>query len=72
MKIEDYFDLIAPDDIRIKGTRVGIENVLYEYIYRNRTPEEIINCVLMQSASGGNHGSRSWLEVTVRQLSLNQ
>ncbi|WP_158517219.1 hypothetical protein [Moorena producens] len=24
----------------------------------------------MQSASGGNHGSRSWFEVTVRQLSL--
>ncbi|WP_424101967.1 hypothetical protein [Moorena producens] len=23
-------------------------------------------------AHGGNHGSRSWLEVTVRQLSLNQ
>ncbi|EGJ29330.1 MULTISPECIES: DUF433 domain-containing protein [Moorena] len=44
MKIEDYFDFMAPDDIRIKGTRVGIENVLYEYIYRNRTPEEILNC----------------------------
>ncbi|NEO36915.1 MAG: DUF433 domain-containing protein [Moorea sp. SIOASIH] len=44
MKIEDYFDFIASDDIRIKGTRVGIENVLYEYIYRNRTPEEILNC----------------------------
>ncbi|WP_267876447.1 hypothetical protein [Moorena producens] len=24
----------------------------------------------MQSASGGNHGSRSWLEVTVRQARL--
>ncbi len=66
MKIEDYFDFIAPDDIRIKGTRVGIENVLYEYIYRNRTPEEILNCVSHAVAHGGNHGSRSWLEVTVR------
>ncbi|MBR8827975.1 MAG: DUF433 domain-containing protein [Gomphosphaeria aponina SAG 52.96 = DSM 107014] len=30
------------DDIRIKGTRVGIESVLYEYIYKQRPPEEII------------------------------
>jgi uncharacterized protein (DUF433 family) len=41
MQLEDYFDFLAPDDIRIKGTRVGIENVLYEYIYRAQTPEEI-------------------------------
>jgi uncharacterized protein (DUF433 family) len=44
MQLEDYFDFQRPDDIRIKGTRVGIENVLYEYIYRSRTPEEIVNC----------------------------
>ena len=41
MKLEDYFDFFAPNDIRIKGTRVGIENVLYEYIHRKRSPEEI-------------------------------
>lgn len=23
MQLEDYFDFLAPDDIRIKGTRVG-------------------------------------------------
>jgi hypothetical protein len=39
--IEEYFDFLAPDDIRIKGTRVGIESVLYEYIHRERTPEMI-------------------------------
>ena len=41
MQIEDYFNFLAEDDIRIKGTRIGIESVLYEYIYKNKTPEEI-------------------------------
>lgn len=41
MKLEDYFDFFAPDDIRIKQTRIGIESVLYEYIYRNKTAEQI-------------------------------
>lgn len=41
MQLEDYFLFLSPDDIRIKGTRVGIETVLYDYIYRSRTPEEI-------------------------------
>lgn len=43
MQLEDYFDFQRPDDIRLKGTRVGIETILYEYIYRARTPEEIAN-----------------------------
>ena len=43
MLLEDYFDFQRPDDIRLKGTRVGIETILYEYIYRARTPEEIAN-----------------------------
>lgn len=41
MKLEDYFDFLAPDDIRIKGHRIGIESVLYEYIHRAQAPEEI-------------------------------
>ena len=41
MKLEDYFDFLADDDIRIRGTRVGIESVLYDYIYRNQTAEQI-------------------------------
>jgi uncharacterized protein (DUF433 family) len=41
MKLESYFDFLAADDIRIKGTRIGIESVLYEYIYRNKTAEQI-------------------------------
>ncbi len=42
MQLEDYFDFIAPNDIRLKGTRVGIETILYDYIYRSRTPEDIV------------------------------
>jgi uncharacterized protein (DUF433 family) len=41
MQLEDYFNFLATDDIRIKGSRIGIETILYEYIYRSRTPEEI-------------------------------
>lgn len=41
MQLEDYFDFLAPNDIRIKGTRVGIESILYEYIHRKLSPEEI-------------------------------
>lgn len=41
MNIEDYFDFQRLDDIRIKGTRIGIESILYEYIHRGRAPEEI-------------------------------
>ncbi len=42
MQNVDYLDFLADDDIRIKGTRIGIESVLYEYIYREKTAEEII------------------------------
>lgn len=41
MSIDSYFDFLAPDDIRIKGTRIGIESVLYEYIHRGQSPEQI-------------------------------
>jgi len=41
MQLEDYFDFLAPNDIRIKGSRIGIETVLYDYIHRSMTPEEI-------------------------------
>lgn len=41
MKLEDYFEFLAPDDIRIKDHRIGIETILYEYLFHARTPEEI-------------------------------
>ena len=41
MQIEDYFNFLAEDDIRIKGTRIGIETVLDEYIHNGRAAEAI-------------------------------
>ncbi len=41
MQLEDYFNFLAPNDIRLKGSRIGIETILYEYIYRDLTAEEI-------------------------------
>ncbi len=41
MQLEEYFNFLVPNDIRIKSSRIGIETILYEYIYRDRTPEEI-------------------------------
>lgn len=41
MQLEDYFDFLAPNDIRIKGHRIGIESVLYQFIHRAQTPDEI-------------------------------
>ena len=41
MQLNDYFEFLAPDDIRIKGTRIGIEHILYQYIHRAQTPEAI-------------------------------
>jgi|SRR5579872_4450125 len=43
MQLEEYFDFLANDDIRIKGTRIGIETVLNDFIHRSRSPEEIVN-----------------------------
>ena len=43
MQLEDYFVVLGENDIRIKGTRIGIETVLYDFIHRLRSPEEIAN-----------------------------
>jgi uncharacterized protein (DUF433 family) len=40
MKLEDYFDFLSPDDIRLKGHRIGIDDVL-EYYLEGYNPEEI-------------------------------
>ena len=44
MQLEDFFDFLAADDIRVKGSRIGIESILYEYIYREQSPETIQSC----------------------------
>lgn len=42
MQLEDYFNFLDANDIRIKGHRIGIDNVL-EYYLEGYTPEEIAN-----------------------------
>jgi uncharacterized protein (DUF433 family) len=41
MQLEDYFEFLSPDDIRIKGHRIGIDDILYYYL-EGYTPEEIV------------------------------
>lgn len=41
MLLESYFDIYSENDIRLKGTRIGIETILYEYIYNRKNAEEI-------------------------------
>jgi uncharacterized protein (DUF433 family) len=43
MQLEDYFEFLAPNEIKIKGHRVWIEHVLEEYLYREMTLEELVN-----------------------------
>ena len=40
MELESYFDFLSPEEIRIKGTRIGIETVLEDYL-EGASPEEI-------------------------------
>ena len=53
MHIEEYFNFLAEDDIRIKGTRIGIETVLDEYIHNSKTPEEIADQLLYAHTGTG-------------------
>jgi uncharacterized protein (DUF433 family) len=53
MQLEEYFDFLASNDIRVKGTRIGIETILLDYLdlglsaeeialrYRTLTPEQV-------------------------------
>ena len=41
MQLEDYFERLDADDIRIKGHRIGIDDVLDLYL-DGYTPEEIV------------------------------
>lgn len=40
ISLKDYFDFLDDEDIRIKGTRIGIETVLDDY-FNAVSPEEI-------------------------------
>ena len=41
MQLEDYFDFQRLDDIRLKGTRVGIENILYLQNAKQNRPKGV-------------------------------
>jgi len=41
MDLEQYFDFVSEDVIRIKGTRVGVETVIGDYRL-GATPEEMV------------------------------
>jgi uncharacterized protein (DUF433 family) len=41
MQFEDYFEFLAPDEIKIKGHRIWMQDVLYEYIHAAMTVEEL-------------------------------
>ena len=41
MQLEDYLDFQGPNDIRVKGTRIGIETILTDYLERGLYAEEI-------------------------------
>ena len=40
MELEGYFEFLSPEEIRIKGSRIGIETVLEDYL-ESVSPEEI-------------------------------
>ncbi len=40
MELESYFDFHREDDIRLKGTRIGIETILEDF-FNGASPEEI-------------------------------
>jgi uncharacterized protein (DUF433 family) len=41
MQLEDYFEFIDPDDIRIKGHRIGIDDVI-KYYLDGYSPDQIL------------------------------
>lgn len=41
MQLEDYFEFLYPDDIRIKGHRIGIDNVI-QYYLQGYSAEQIL------------------------------
>jgi|SRR4051794_15264070 len=41
MQLADYFDFLAPSDIRVRGTRVGIETILEDYLQGGLPAERI-------------------------------
>ena len=41
MQVEDFLDIVSPDEIRLRGHRIWIEHVLEEHLGRDMTPAEL-------------------------------
>ncbi len=41
MRVEDYFEFLSPNEIKLKGHRIWIEHILYEHIHNAKTPDEL-------------------------------
>ena len=41
MRLEDNFDVLAPNHIRLKGHRIGIETILFDYLELGLFAEDI-------------------------------
>ncbi len=50
MQLEDYFNFLRPDDIRLKGSRIGIETILNAASTLTKSPKVLrkINILLPQ------------------------
>ena len=42
MQMEDYFDFLSPTDIRLRGSRIGVETILWDYLYKGLAAEQIV------------------------------
>lgn len=76
MNLEDYLEFLSPEDIRIRGTRIGIEHVLHEFVFREKTAKEIVRmfpslseeqvhgviCYYLGNRDRLDHYLRDWLE----------
>ena len=52
MELESNFEFISPDAIRVKGTRVGIEIIIEDYL-EGYSPEEIVSRYFKPHAQKG-------------------
>ncbi len=41
MLLEDYFDFVAPNEIRLRGHRIGIETILFDYLELGLFAEDV-------------------------------
>jgi hypothetical protein len=46
MELESYFTVHSDDDIRLQGTRIGIETILNAYIHQKQSAEVIVQTFL--------------------------